>query len=813
MATQYDNLGQGTTPASPITPAATDKTTVTPQVTTPIVAPTNTGTGTSVSGAGTSVSDPANPGLDIKSKAGNGYYDSKGNFTEGTFDASGKFIPYTPNTNTVNAYGSTNGSTSPNIPATSTTSSSSDAASAKGTAMLDDLTAQKAKIDADMQAQQQQEILASTAAISDTYGGQQEALKASQAEETATSAALQHKLGREGTDFATSTASKLLTIQNQRIKDLTSAQNAAILAATQAIKSNDFALADKKKAEAQSLFDDRMKIVADQRAATAADYTQQLQKSQLATAAQTQQKNALDQVSTLAASQLTGDPTADLATLQKIVTANPGVGTVEDLYNAALEKRQANAKAFGPTEIGSETLPDGSVVKKYATFDPTTNSWKPMSGGGTELDNNNIPSSSANAPGTVGGPHIDISVPGYTTNVRTDLGGLTQAAIDAAAVRYAIDGTLPAGARATKGPGFLQQTAIKNRAAELDAGGQITTNKERLAGMSAKMIDQAKVQGDIETATTRFEGIKALVESDLLNVNKQESPLRNELQNMVSQKLLGSDALGKFDTSLAALRSIYSVVFGGGTQTDKTIDAANAALPADISAKDLKDRLDRISIEGKIATDTNKQEQENISKDMNNIIGGGDLYGKNPAQAGANSSQSYSTLDDFVKGAVDKKVANDLIDSVGQKHKDWSDAKILNAINALQSGKSEPLSMGQNGSIQLGSHLAQVNNNPGNLRFVGQPGAVNGEKGFAKFQTPEAGLAAMKTLLTKYSSSGHTLASMINKYAPPSENDTNTYVSQMAKALGVDPNTPLSKINLDKLVQAMAQKESSSIIS
>ena len=40
------------------------------------------------------------------------------------------------------------------------------------------------------------------------------------------------------------------------------------------------------------------------------------------------------------------------------------------------------------------------------------------------------------------------------------------------------------------------------------------------------------------------------------------------------------------------------------------------------------------------------------------------------------------------------------------------------------------------------------NNNPGNLNFAGQPGAVMGEGGFAKFPTPEAGRQALEAQIT-----------------------------------------------------------------
>lgn len=122
------------------------------------------------------------------------------------------------------------------------------------------------------------------------------------------------------------------------------------------------------------------------------------------------------------------------------------------------------------------------------------------------------------------------------------------------------------------------------------------------------------------------------------------------------------------------------------------------------------------------------------------------------------------------------------------------------------------LSKSGNGSVVLGSNLARQNNNPGNLRYVGQPGAQPGAGGFARFSTPQAGIAALKAQIALDASRGHTLASFINKYAPPSENNTTLYIQQMAKAVGANANTPISRINLDTLAKAMAIKESNSRI-
>lgn len=114
--------------------------------------------------------------------------------------------------------------------------------------------------------------------------------------------------------------------------------------------------------------------------------------------------------------------------------------------------------------------------------------------------------------------------------------------------------------------------------------------------------------------------------------------------------------------------------------------------------------------------------------------------------------------------------------------------------------------------IPQSSRLAFVNNNPGNLRFAGQEGAVQGEGGFARFSTPEAGYQALKNQIQLDAGRGFTLAQFINKYAPPSENDTQQYIQQITQLTGANPNTPIQQIDLNTLARAIAQKESSTQI-
>lgn len=78
---------------------------------------------------------------------------------------------------------------------------------------------------------------------------------------------------------------------------------------------------------------------------------------------------------------------------------------------------------------------------------------------------------------------------------------------------------------------------------------------------------------------------------------------------------------------------------------------------------------------------------------------------------------------------------------------------------------------------------APQNNNPGNIRFKGQAGAVRGAGGFAKWGTLDEGIEAYFKLLN-----GPTYRKfvdrkdwdgLVNVYAPPSENDTGLYVRQV----------------------------------
>lgn len=87
---------------------------------------------------------------------------------------------------------------------------------------------------------------------------------------------------------------------------------------------------------------------------------------------------------------------------------------------------------------------------------------------------------------------------------------------------------------------------------------------------------------------------------------------------------------------------------------------------------------------------------------------------------------------------------------------------------------------------------AQRNNNPGNLRYVGQPDAIGADgAGYAIFPAVEAGWEALRRQIRLDASRGLTLEQFIGKYAPPSENPTGAYLSFVSQKTGIRPSDPL----------------------
>ncbi|OPZ78458.1 MAG: hypothetical protein BWY78_00574 [Alphaproteobacteria bacterium ADurb.Bin438] len=106
------------------------------------------------------------------------------------------------------------------------------------------------------------------------------------------------------------------------------------------------------------------------------------------------------------------------------------------------------------------------------------------------------------------------------------------------------------------------------------------------------------------------------------------------------------------------------------------------------------------------------------------------------------------------------------------------------------------------------------NNNPGNIRHGEKwQGLAKDQKdeSFCTFETPEYGIRALckiiKTYRNKYGLK--TVKEIIDRFAPPVENDTKAYINHVANALDIEPTTEfdLNQDNLLILIKSIIKHE------
>ncbi|WP_404402991.1 virion protein [Idiomarina seosinensis] len=105
------------------------------------------------------------------------------------------------------------------------------------------------------------------------------------------------------------------------------------------------------------------------------------------------------------------------------------------------------------------------------------------------------------------------------------------------------------------------------------------------------------------------------------------------------------------------------------------------------------------------------------------------------------------------------------------------------------------------------------NNNPGNLRgsdafkWQGEMGRDN--KDFVVFDTPENGLRALARILQTYRNRYglNTIEGVLSRYAPPSENNTESYIKHAVRAMGLSRHTPLTGQDYPRLMAVIVAHE------
>lgn len=277
--------------------------------------------------------------------------------------------------------------------------------------------------------------------------------------------------------------------------------------------------------------------------------------------------------------------------------------------------------------------------------------------------------------------------------------------------------------------------------------------------------------------------------------------------DIMRQKLTDTNALA--DTRAKLMTALYD--------RPLTQDEANSLPPNVAKAIASGDKRD-IEFQIRLLNDQIKGRTNTLDSSVNFLA---NEYDNQQAQAETQKQQAINNVYQFVQqyGSNAKQAISALYgDNYVQSLKKYGiDLDNLSALpKTLQEIKDSGTLDGANGftvSIpqDIGSQtnqLAYRNNNPGNLRYAKQPGATLGANGFAKFATPEEGFNALMNQIKLDGSRGLTLSQFISKYAPPSENDTHTYIQQAMDALGVPASTKVSDLSVNDLAAFIANKES-----
>ena len=242
--------------------------------------------------------------------------------------------------------------------------------------------------------------------------------------------------------------------------------------------------------------------------------------------------------------------------------------------------------------------------------------------------------------------------------------------------------------------------------------------------------------------------------------------------------------------------------------SDKMEELANTSVPVLREIFDWIDKIDKITSKWTKSIDDLLPKFSNPT--LQKMFGG---YGGTAAK--------LNPLTNMVGGvAAAGQKATEFINSDAVSKEDrstikgWSEKLLgifgLKPKNGAQSTASTP-------SSGAGTTRAERNNNPGNLNYAGQTGAVledGSNARFAKFGSTAEGVSALAKQLQRYGERGlDTVSKIINKYAPSSENDTKAYVEVLSKRLGVSGDQKLDlndSSTLTGLIKGISRHESGS---
>jgi len=236
-------------------------------------------------------------------------------------------------------------------------------------------------------------------------------------------------------------------------------------------------------------------------------------------------------------------------------------------------------------------------------------------------------SDTGRAVGTTGDNKIDMTQPGYFTDVvvGTTKDGLTQAAIDQDAMATALGQPLPVPlGLSNSGTASEKRSAINNRMAEINSSGNVASNKAQLKSLNTALTQQTTQMAAVQKALVAADnGVNQIIEQfKSKGINNFSLPISNIIANAAKYQL-GSGDVSAYKGALQEISNEYSQVFArSGTQTDMTRTNAQNIIDGNVSIDNLQKISAELQAQGKIVTDSNAGQIQAIQKNINGIISG-----------------------------------------------------------------------------------------------------------------------------------------------------------------------------------------------
>jgi hypothetical protein len=241
-----------------------------------------------------------------------------------------------------------------------------------------------------------------------------------------------------------------------------------------------------------------------------------------------------------------------------------------------------------------------------------------------ELAANTIPTGpNGMALGVTGDSAPHPEAPGYSTKAIPQI-GLTQARLDQAALYSVLhNGAMPSLGLGSSGPTKFQRTAIQNRAAEMDPGGNLAANGAQTTALS-KELDRTIKDGT--TIATNLYNAKN--EGDQIfntfagKINDQTVTLANVIANAAKYNL-DPGTVSAYKGSLRELGTTYNNIFArSGRATDLTRKQGQDIADGNISLSALKTAVGQINDLGEIVVKGFDDQRTNLQGQFNNIVSG-----------------------------------------------------------------------------------------------------------------------------------------------------------------------------------------------